>query len=115
MHNIEPYFFRNPKGVVGVSIDEGETLMLPGGKVLLIRHEVWDNDCDIIEEELSPKQKIYLEYLRSKPPMTTVEEIAWRFRKDRQSLNRTFDIPDRDVPRRDGTGISLAVVSDTED
>jgi len=112
---INPQYYRNPKGVVGLSLDEGETLMLPSGKVLPVRHEVWEADSDDPEAELSPKQQAYLAAHRSKPPMTEIDELAWKLHKGMRSLHRTFDIPNTDVPRREEGEVTLAEVSDTKD
>lgn len=113
--NIPPHYYRNPGNVLGLSLDEGETLMLPSGKVLPLRHDVWEADSDENEEELSPKQRDYLAAHRNKPPMTEIDELAWKLRKGRQSLHCTFDFHSPDVPRKEVPESALVVMSDPED
>lgn len=113
---VEPHFYRNPKGVVGLSIDEGLTLMLPSGKVLPIRHDVWDFDLDEPEDELAPKQREYLDrYRKKQDEATPIDELAWKLRRKRHSLDRTFEIDLQDESPRKAQDVTLAVSSDPDD
>jgi hypothetical protein len=117
MKTIDPHYYRNPSNVLGLSLDEGETLILPTGKVIPIRHDIWEFDSDVLEEELSPVQEGFLARHREKPPMTEIEELAWKLHKGTRSLHATFKTPKWDAPRKEKTvqESAIAVCSDPLD
>jgi hypothetical protein len=115
MKTIDPHYYRNPSNVLGLSLDEGETLILPTGKVVPMRPDVWEFDSDSSEDDLSVEQKERLRAHQDKPPMTEIEELAWKLHKGERSLNKTFQPPSLDIPRHGVRESAIAVVSDPED
>ena len=89
---LDPMYFRNPKGHVGISLDEGETLMIPMGKVVRW-FDVWEEVSDDLDGELSPVQAEYLKAHLAKPPMTVIEEMAWKLRQARRHDAKAYATP----------------------
>lgn len=125
--NIDPIFYRNPTSALGFSLDEGESLHLPSGKVLRPIPKVWE-ECDPADEELSDVQRETLQAHRDKPQMTDLEEMAWKLRKGQLADARDYvrprvavgdpsvDRPDHDaIYRRLQARDALVVKSDLDD
>ncbi len=92
MDSITPLFYRNPSGLWGVSCDEGETLILPSGKVLLPIPKAWEETDEEVEEGvLSLPQEEAVKKCLDTPPMTEIEQIAWRLRKASLAKARMFN------------------------
>jgi len=56
----DPWYYRNPKGLVAISVDEGETVCIPSGKVLPWA-EAWEETMDNLGAELTPAQQAVID------------------------------------------------------
>ena len=111
---IEPFYYLNSRnGMVALSIDEGETMMLPSGKVLSVRPEVWELEPEDLEDDLSLKQQAFLAHHKEKPPMDYIEQLAWKLRKGRLAVAKDFaQAPE---PRKKAPASAMVVKSDFKD
>jgi hypothetical protein len=64
---------------------------------------------------LSLEQLERLSLHKARPPMTEIEELAWKLHKGERSLNRSFQPKSLDIPRHGVRESAIAVVSDTDD
>jgi len=75
---LEILYYRNPKGAVAISLDEGVTVVIPSGRRLPTT-EVWEEtDEDNLEELLTEHQVQVLADFRSRPALTGLDLMAWR-------------------------------------
>lgn len=85
-------YYRNRSGLVAVSYDDGDTVVVPTGRVLEVT-EAWTDVEDDCHAELTPEQ---LRILERMVPLQRTDELGGII--SRFSRNR------RAVERRDGTG-----------
>lgn len=105
-------YYVTAKGLVALSLDEGETIILSSGK-RMPPTEVWEETSDDLEASLSDKQKTLLVEARKKKPMTEIEALAWAHRKRERHDKRAYTKGPKFVRE---LGENVAVVkSDLED
>lgn len=110
---LEVIYYRNCHGAVSVSLDEGETVILPTGRRIPLT-PVWEeSDEDGLDMLLTPPQVQALAEFRARPPMTELEQMAWDMRKRRLAVAKDYAQP---VPEpRKIRESAKVVVSDLKD
>jgi len=113
MTDIEILFYRNCKGAVAVSLDDGETVWTPQGRNIPIT-PAWEwTDEDGLLPLLTPPQVKVLEEARNAPPLTEIEELALRLHKRQMAVRKDYYHPP--PPPRRVKASAIVVVSDLRD
>lgn len=76
----ELFYYRNPTGLIAVSFDQGETIVLPSGKRMEYTH-FWEELPDDHHSELTPEQDAVL---KSHLEIEDKSEMGQIIRKYRQ-------------------------------
>lgn len=105
-------YYTTEKGLVAVSLDEGETIVLPTGK-RMPPTEAWEETSEDLESRLTDAQKRALRVALGKPEMSEVGALAWKHRKRVIHDNRAY--VQHEAPRREVRESALVVSSDFED
>jgi hypothetical protein len=106
-------YYRNPQGNVAISLDEGETVIIPSGKRLRVT-PVWvETDEEGLESRLTQEQADALAVFRVKPPMTDLEQMVWKMHK--RKLAAAYQYAPLNEPSRKIMESAQVVVSDLED
>lgn len=110
---LEVTYYRNCHGAVSVSLDEGETVVIPMGRTIPLT-PVWEeSDEDGLDALLTPSQAQALAEFRARPPMTELEQMAWDMRKRRLAAVKDYAQP---IPEpRKIRESARVVVSDLKD
>lgn len=112
----EILFYRNPRGGVAFSPDEGETVVVPIGRRIPLT-PVWkeevDEDAEEMEKFLTPVQLQMLEEFRERPPMTQIEQMAWELGRRERLAEKDYVQPEPEY--RKILDSAIVVVSDFED
>jgi len=111
----EVLFLSNKRGRFALSVDGGETAVLPSGVSVQVEGSVWGeaDDDDEAERNLSEAQLVVLREVRARPPARGIEAIALRHRNNRRALRGYYAKADRpivEVPEG-----ALVVKSDLDD
>jgi len=92
-------YYTTPKGLVAVSLDEGETIILPGGKTMPPT-EVWEEAATDLKDKLTPVQREAVDKFLSSEEMTDLERIAWKLKQGTRKAAKDYaqkakpEIPD---------------------
>lgn len=106
MADIEVLFYRNRKGDVAVSLDDGETVWTPQGRNIPMT-PAWEwADEDGLELLLTPHQVKAIEDARNAPPLTEIEELVLRLHKRQLAVRKDYYQPPP-PPRRVRTSQDL--------
>lgn len=108
-------YYRNARGGVAFSPDEGETVVVPIGRRIPIT-PVWketDEDAEDLEPLLTPVQSQILEEFKQKPPMTRIEQMAWELGRRERLAEKDYAQPEPE--HRKLLESAIVVVSDFED
>lgn len=108
-------FYQNPRGGYAVSVDGGDTVVLPSGKRIDLVGSVWTEteDEDLAEKNLSPEQRTALGEIRAKKNATGIDAILLRTRESKRSLRGYYAKPE--APQLVVPEGALVVKSDFED
>jgi hypothetical protein len=110
----EILYFTTPKGLVAVSLDEGETIVLPSGKTMKPT-EVWEEASTDLIDKLTPIQRAALDTFRAAPEMTDLERMAWDLHKGTLKAAKHYAPRDSKPETPDVSLGALVVESDPED
>jgi hypothetical protein len=108
----EIIYFTTARGLVAVSLDEGETIILPSGKTMAPT-EVWEESPVELPDRLNETQRASLDKFLSCDGMTEIEKLVWKMRKGRLSTARNYKTPPKE--HRDVVGDVLVVKSEIDD
>jgi len=109
----EPLYYRNCKGDVALSLDDGETIWTPQGRNIPMTPSWEWTDEEDLEVLLSTPQAQALERSRKAPPLTELEQLVDTFHKRQLAARKDF----RQAPRplRQVRESVLVVTSDPDD
>ena len=82
-------YFTTERGLVAVSLDEGATILLPTGKTMKPT-EAWEESPVELPGKLNERQRTAVEAFLACPPMTEVEEIAWRHHQRLRKVEKDY-------------------------
>lgn len=108
-------FYQNPRGGYAVSIDGGDTVVLPTGNRIDLVGSVWTeaDDEDLAEKNLSAVQHRALQEVRLRKNATGIDAILLRSKESKRSLRGYYAKPEAPPPVvPEG---ALVVKSDFED
>jgi hypothetical protein len=109
-------YYRNSRGGVAFSPDEGETVVVPKGRripITSVWQEIDDEDEEDILPGLTPIQVQILEEAKQRPPMTELEQMAWELGRRERLAERDYAPPENEFRRI--LESAIVVVSDFED
>ena len=110
---IEPIFYRNPKGDLGLSLDEGETIWTHQGRNIPMT-PVWEwTDEEDLETLLNPAQTKALQDARNAPSPTELDQLVRTFHKRQVAVQKDYYAPP--PPPRRVRDTAIVVVSDLDD
>jgi hypothetical protein len=112
------FYYRNRTGLVAVSYDEGDTLILPTGKVVeswTMAEGAWEETPEDLFSVLSDKQREALEILVAAQDDSEMGEIVANYTKARKAMARQPNAPPREVVYRRLGEAHLVVKSDFDD
>lgn len=92
---MEILYYRTDRGGIAISLDEGETVIIPSGRKMPIT-PVWKETDEDLEDSLTVMQAGALEEFREKPPMTDLEQMAWNLRKAERQDEKNYAQPEPD-------------------
>jgi len=83
---LDIFYYENPRGGVAVSVDDGEHLVIPSGRVLLAEDTVWDEVSSDLESKLTAAQAEVLRQAREDfAAMGDIDLMVEAFRRRRLS------------------------------
>ena len=83
------FYYRNRSGLIAVSFDQGDTIILPSGK-LMDHTEFWEDVSEDLRAELTPQQEATLARNVEKEDKTEMGQIIRRY-KQRRKLQERLD------------------------
>lgn len=91
------YYLTNPSGLVAVSHDRGETIIIPSGKVM---HAIppWEEVSEDLFSQLTDKQREVLAMFINHPEPTGMDKIIRDYQKRRDAYEQKHQIV-HDAPR----------------
>ena len=90
---VEPLYYRNIKGAVALSVDDGETVWTPEGRNIPMT-PVWEwTDEDNLEPLLGPEQAMALKEALESPPLSEIEELTLLFHKRQLAAKKDYYQP----------------------
>lgn len=90
-------YYETAKGLVAVSLDEGETIILPSGKTMPPT-EMWEESPIDLKDKLNALQLEAVEKFLAQPGMTELEQIAWRHHKRALGVAKDYKPPAPEYP-----------------
>ena len=109
--NMELQFFKNKSGtLIAVSYDDGDTIVLPSGKVMEVT-DAWEDVVEDLTSELSEQQNRILANWRSSRGNSEMGALVRNYSRNRK-LQEERDGTEREPERRRISPDVLVVVSD---
>lgn len=107
---MELFYYRNRSGLISVSCDQGDTIVLPSGKVME-HNEFWEDTTDDLRAELTPEQEAALQRQLARQDNSEMGQIVRRFSRNRKDQERLDGVEPDPVRRRLSADV-LVIVAD---
>ena len=104
------FYYRNRSGLVAVSCDEGDTIILPNGKVME-HNDFWEDAQEDLRAELTPQQEAALKRAEARVDNSEMGQIIRKYSRSRKEQERLDGVEHEPIRRKPSDDV-LVVVAD---